>query len=102
MEITEYIAKLPEHWKIIEIDQPDRFFDDGRDYNKPMFIRKDGLARIYFNENETDESGYLFALCWDWHGDGDCCGDFELAIKICDDYVAKYPLIWDEDTNSYI
>lgn len=62
-----YSEILPAHWEVVEEDEPAKrkfsfFSDDGRDYSKPMFIRKDGLARIYFNEDETESSGYLLAL----------------------------------------
>jgi hypothetical protein len=83
--VTDY--KLPSHWECIEPTddmRTDGFFDDGRDYDKPMFMRKDGLARIYFNEGE-EGTPYQFAICWDEKGDGDCCGDFEQALRIADE-----------------
>lgn len=90
MNISDLIKHLPDHWKIIEVDEPGSDYgDDGRDYNKPMFIRKDGLARIYFNLGE--EGGpYYYAISWDEAGDGACCGDFEQALRISDEYVETY------------
>lgn len=80
--------KLPNHWHVIEPsgDMSDGFFDDGRDYDMPMFMRKDGLARIYFNEGDFGTE-YMFAIVWDEAGDGDCRGDFETALKVADEYV---------------
>lgn len=90
-DIKELLALLPQHWEIIPPDTSNEFCDDGRDYDKPMFMRKDKLARIYFNKDE-DNSKYTYAIAWDEHGDGDCRGDFAYAIKIADDYVNEYPL----------
>jgi hypothetical protein len=92
-----YSEILPAHWEVVEEEEPAKrkfsfFSDDGRDYNKPMFIRKDGLARIYFNEDETESSGYLYGIVYDMHDDGDCCGDLQEALNRADDYVAKSSL----------
>lgn len=90
--IAKFATKLPEHWKLVETNSPeDEFSDDGRDYDVPFFIRKDGLARIYINQSEwfTD---YMFALAFD--DDGDCRAykdenSFEDTIKYCDDWVEQ-------------
>jgi len=81
---------IPDHWKIIENEDEYIFCDDGRDFLKPMFIRKDGLARIYFNEGENEYTGNLFAVSFDSNGDGACCGTLDEAILYCDNYCAKY------------
>lgn len=81
---------LPPHWEITKDDS--YFFDDGRDYDKPMFQRKDGQARIYHNLGE-EGTQYAYAIVWDegpWSPDGDCCGSFEDALRKADAYVEKY------------
>jgi nanoRNase/pAp phosphatase (c-di-AMP/oligoRNAs hydrolase) len=92
MNIVDMIKFLPVHWKVIAANEPDEFFDDGRDYDLPMFIRNDGLARIYFNKDEDESSDCRFAISWDWHSDGDCCGSFERAVSLADEYVKGNPL----------
>lgn len=89
-EINELIKLLPEHWEVIQPDDAGfrRWSDDGRDYDKPVFIRKDGLARIYLNQGE-ENTLYTYAIAWDKYDDGDCCGDFEIAIEIADEYVDR-------------
>lgn len=81
------IIDLPKHWQLAEED--DDYSDDGRDYNKPQYVRKDGLARIYHNENEEDTQ-FAFGISWDEMGDGDCCGSFEEAVLIADEYCLKH------------
>lgn len=82
---------LPSHWEVIPVGQIDSFYDDGRDYDMPMYMRKDGLARIYINKNEHDTE-YMFAISWDEHSDGDCLGDFREAIAMADRYLDHNPL----------
>lgn len=92
MTIEEIIQLLPSHWKVIPVnpEQDHHYSDDSRDYYKPMFIRKDGLARIYFNDMASPDC--IFAISWDLHSDGDCRADFMDALKEADDYVKKYPI----------
>lgn len=90
MDIHALIKSLPDHWRVINVgDSDDDHWDDGRDYKKPMFIRKDGLARIYFNEGERNAK-YRFAIAFDTVGDGDCRETLEMAIKVSDEYVEQY------------
>lgn len=89
MDLNKLLSILPSHWEMLPADTES--FDDGRDYDKPMFVRRDGLARIYFNRGEEDTK-YMFAISWDAHGDGECCGDFQTAITMCDEYVMRYPM----------
>jgi hypothetical protein len=102
MNIEELIKTLPSHWELIGIDNiADHYYDDGRDYDQPMFVRKDGLARIYFNAGEDETTEYLFGVAYDWHCDGDCYGNFSNALEAADRYVEAYPLVWDEETKEY-
>ena len=95
--IAKFATKLPNHWKLVETNSSeDEFSDDGRDYDVPFFIRKDGLARIYINQSEwfTD---CMFAL--DFDDDGDCRAykdenSFEDTIKYCDDWVEQKTLFF--------
>lgn len=80
---------LPDHWEIISPDTFDGHFDDGRDYEKQSYVRKDGKARTYHNEHE-EGTDCEFAISWD--GDGDCCGSLEEAVKLADRYVEAYDL----------
>src|SRR5258706_11303476 len=108
MNIPELYLLLPEHWEVItpeELRDPAKFgpfdyADDGRDPDKPIFVRKDGLARIYFNIGGMDTE-YCFAIAWDWHGDGDCYGDFKTALNQADAYVSQFPLAWNEEKKEY-
>jgi len=90
----QLVSLLPEHWEVIPIDSSEfeSYRDDGRDYDLPMFMRKDKLARIYINVHEHD-TPYMFAISYDEHNDGECDGDFVTAIKICDNYIAAYSII---------
>jgi len=76
---------LPDHWEITS----ECHFDDGRDYDKPQYERKDKLARVYHNEGENGTQ-YEFAIVYD--GDGDCCGSLEEALRIADMRVEKHGL----------
>lgn len=78
---------LPSHWKMISGED---FVFDGRNYDKPIFIRTDGLAIIYFNE--IPNSNCVFSICYDFHHDGDCRLTFEEAIEAADHYVNLFPL----------
>ena len=95
-DYNQLVSLLPEHWEVLpatpDSNDWEDFSDDGRDYNLPMFQRKDKLARIYINAGKID-TPYMFAIAW--YDDGECDGDFATAIKMCDDYVAAYPI----DTN---
>jgi hypothetical protein len=81
------VVALPEHWT--ECDE--NFWDDGRDYGQPQYIRKDELARIYHNENAAGKP-HAFAIVWDSHSDGSCAPTLEAAIAEADAYVLRYPL----------
>jgi hypothetical protein len=81
--------KIPDHWMVVskEEDLANRFCDDGRDYDKPMYARKDWLARIYHNEFSAG-TDYEFAIAWH-DGDGDCRGTLEEAIEVADKYLTR-------------
>ena len=75
--------KLPEHWIYRDSSFHDGYSDDGRDYEKPSYIRKDGLARVYHNEVHTkSDKKYEYAISWEYSGD--CTYSLENAIKIAD------------------
>jgi hypothetical protein len=90
-------VQLPSHWRVVgSLSGRDWLeSDDGRDYSVPFFARKDGLARVYINEDEW-YTFCMFAIVWDEHPDGDCCGyeqdSFLNIIKYCDEYVEKHPI----------
>jgi len=87
MILEQLIGSLPDHWKVIYPDDngfDNKFADDGRDYDMPMFVRKDHKARIYFNDGEND-TDYMFGIVLE-PDDGDCCGDLIEAIAIADAY----------------
>lgn len=89
--MSEVDFKVPAHWEVVQPSAADGFADDGRDYSKPSFRRLDGKARFYFNKEE-EGTEYQFGIVFDIHEDGDCCGDFDEAIKIADDFIEQYPL----------
>lgn len=84
-EISRLIINLPDNWDYTYNGINDEYFyDDGADYDKPFFIRKDKLARIYFNLGE-ENTDYMFGIAFE--NDGDCAATLDEAIKICEDYL---------------
>ena len=84
---------LPDHWE--ELPASTKSYDGGRDYDKPMYIRKDGLARIYHNQvNEPGDEKYEFAIVLA-DGDGDCSSDLLDAIRMCDNHIKKHQAMYD-------
>ncbi len=82
--VAEIMLEIPSHWEILERDM---FFDDGRDYNKPMYARKDGKARVYHNAGE-EGTKYEFAIATS-DGDGECASSLSQAIKYADSMVEE-------------
>jgi len=80
---------LPNHWE--ELPAETKSYDDGRNYDKPMYIRKDGYARIYHNEiHDAYDKHHEFAIVWG-DGDGDNGGaSLEAAIEIADLHIETY------------
>ena len=87
-DIQQLVDLLPSHWEVLPTETLS--CDDGRDYEKPMFMRKDGLARIYFNDSPDDSC--VFSIAFDFHYDGDCRSTLDEAIMVADHYIATYPL----------
>lgn len=90
MNITELQTILPSHWEMWDVNDASGWNDDGRDYTKPGFIRKDGLARIYFNDSPGEDC--VYSIAFDYHNDGECFPDLKEAVNYCDNYIATYPL----------
>lgn len=92
---------LPYHW--IKIDPPFRSvcFDDGRDYDKPMYVREDERARVYYNKG-AEGTPHLFGIViqeifksktgeeYTDAVDGDCAATLEKAIEVADKLVDYY------------
>jgi hypothetical protein len=88
MNIDELLKQLPDHWEMWAADECNHIWiDDGRDYDKPIFLRKDKSARIYFNVDPT-----IFSITFDYHHDGQAYETFEESLKFADWYVENYPL----------
>jgi hypothetical protein len=91
MELEELVKQLPEHWESWTADESrDVWWDDGRDYDKPVFIRKDKLARIYFNN--CPDNNCVYSIAFDYHSDGECYPTLKEAIEYCEWYLLKFPL----------
>ncbi len=75
---------IPNHWE--ELPAEHRSYDSGRNYDKPMYIRKDGYARIYHNVVESVED-YEYAIVFAC-GSGDCAYSLPTAILRADKYIA--------------
>lgn len=87
------MGKLPDHWE--EVPAETRSYDDGRDYSKPMYVRKDGYARIYHNEvSGSGDEQYEYAIVFA-DGDGECAPTLESAIQLCDSHI-------EENLNSFL
>jgi hypothetical protein len=84
--------QIPDNWRMMPDAEDEAMFygDDGRDYSKPMFIRKDELARIYFNEMEFGSKVQYFGISFDSEGDGACCDSLAAAFEYADKYIKKY------------
>ena len=81
------MISIPEHWEVVGPEKATfrRWSDDGRDMDKPVFLRKDGRARIYYNKTTNESNG--FGVIWDELGDGDHANSLEEAFKKADDYL---------------
>jgi len=88
-DINKCISLLPKHWEVYSEEEGFDFWDAGRDYDKPMFIRKDRMARIYFNELSCPNDDAIFAICWDGFGQGDCSSNFKIALKRADELIKR-------------
>lgn len=97
--------KLPAHWdKISQLKEDKKEFDgilarradlrdpvfafDGRDYNKPIYGRKDKKAYIYHTLGEENTANE-FTIFWndDGAGDKDCCASLIEAIQTADRFI---------------
>jgi hypothetical protein len=87
MQIEDIINQLPNHWEMWSSEEASGWDDHYRDANKPGFIRKDRLARIYFH-NTLD----IFGIEFDYHNDGYFKQTLKLAITYADNYINQYPL----------
>jgi len=91
MEIEELIKQLPDHWEMWTAEECKNIWSDScREYDKPIFLRKDGLARIYFCSQPSTDC--VFSIAFDYHYDGECRGTLEEAIRYSDWYVEAFPL----------
>jgi len=71
---------LPLNWRMLSKEEEEHYCDDGRDFDKPMFLRDDKLARIYFNDISTPDQLSPIAIAYDYFNDGDCCDTLEEAF----------------------
>jgi hypothetical protein len=81
---------LPDHWE--ELPASTKSYDSGRNYDKPMYIRKDGYARIYHNVVDSIED-YEYAIVFAC-GTGDCAYSLPNAILRADIYIAEHQAMY--------
>lgn len=85
------INNLPSHWEMWTAEESKGVWcDDGRDCDKPMYLRKDGLARIYYCSQPSSDC--VYSIVYDYHSDGDCQDDFGAAVYYADAYIEDHPL----------